>query len=339
MSDPQIPAALAPVVVGVHALHDFMPHPMHRDLGAVKRRRRDRHVEMRAPASPSTTARAAPTTPSRPADFATIYNLNPLFTAGYRGAGQTIVGHRGHEHQERLRRRRRSARRSASRATRARSRRCSPTGKTTCKSPGVNAAEGEAALDAEWAGSSAPDAAIELASCADTSDGVRRAHRRPEPDQRREPAEDHEHQLRRVRVRERRRANASYVSTYEQAAARGRLGLRLRRGRRGGELRRGRGLRDARHLRERVRLHAVQRRRRRHRLHGRTTTRRTAGPRSPRTGTRRNGTTYSSALSYIPEIPWNDSCASKLIYSARQGTRRRTARRASARAPRARPTT
>jgi subtilase family serine protease len=28
-----------------------------------------------------------------------------------------------------------------------------------------------------------------------------------------------------------------------------------------------------------------------------------------------NGATYGSALSYIPEIPWNDSCASKLIYS------------------------
>src|SRR5262249_36671984 len=26
-----------------------------------------------------------------------------------------------------------------------------------------------------------------------------------------------------------------------------------------------------------------------------------------------NGTTYGSALSYVPEIPWNDSCASKLI--------------------------
>lgn len=28
-----------------------------------------------------------------------------------------------------------------------------------------------------------------------------------------------------------------------------------------------------------------------------------------------NATTYGSALSYVPEIPWNDSCASELIYS------------------------
>ena len=37
MSDPQIPEELAKAVVGVHALHDFMPHPMHKDRGAVKR--------------------------------------------------------------------------------------------------------------------------------------------------------------------------------------------------------------------------------------------------------------------------------------------------------------
>ena len=30
MSDPQIPAALAPVVVGVKGLHNFLPHPLHR---------------------------------------------------------------------------------------------------------------------------------------------------------------------------------------------------------------------------------------------------------------------------------------------------------------------
>src|SRR5580658_4620161 len=37
MGEPQIPTALARVVVGVHALHDFMPRSMHKDLGAVRR--------------------------------------------------------------------------------------------------------------------------------------------------------------------------------------------------------------------------------------------------------------------------------------------------------------
>ena len=65
MSDPSIPAALAPVVVGIHALHDFMPHPLHRDLGAATRSRGDRRVDQaRHRTSPSTTARAARTTPS-----------------------------------------------------------------------------------------------------------------------------------------------------------------------------------------------------------------------------------------------------------------------------------
>jgi hypothetical protein len=38
-----------------------------------------------------------------------------------------------------------------------------------CGDPGKNGAEGEAALDAEWAGAVAPDATVHLASCADTT--------------------------------------------------------------------------------------------------------------------------------------------------------------------------
>jgi len=37
MSDPQIPAALAPVVVGVKALHNFFPRPLHRMGSKVTR--------------------------------------------------------------------------------------------------------------------------------------------------------------------------------------------------------------------------------------------------------------------------------------------------------------
>src|ERR1700722_5209377 len=37
MRDPQIPAALAPVVVGVKALHNFFPRPLHRMGGLVTR--------------------------------------------------------------------------------------------------------------------------------------------------------------------------------------------------------------------------------------------------------------------------------------------------------------
>ncbi len=61
MSDPQIPAALAPAVVGVVSLHDFVPRPMHklhRDYSFT---------------SGGYTYEAV-----TPADLATIYNLNPL---------------------------------------------------------------------------------------------------------------------------------------------------------------------------------------------------------------------------------------------------------------------
>src|SRR5208337_5369945 len=72
MSDPQIPAALAPAVVGVVSLHDFTPRPMHKPR-------------------PNYTVASGAYQLVVPADLATIYNLNPLFGAGYSGQGQTIV--------------------------------------------------------------------------------------------------------------------------------------------------------------------------------------------------------------------------------------------------------
>src|SRR5208337_4792729 len=39
----------------------------------------------------------------------------------------------------------------------------------TCTDPGVTPDDGEATIDVEWASAAAPNAAIELASCADTS--------------------------------------------------------------------------------------------------------------------------------------------------------------------------
>src|SRR5208282_4251405 len=78
MSDPRIPAALAPAVVGVVSLNNFMPHPL------IKSR----------PAYTFTGCGSITGSDCYavvPADLATIYNLNPLFTAGYSGQGQTVV--------------------------------------------------------------------------------------------------------------------------------------------------------------------------------------------------------------------------------------------------------
>ena len=150
MSDPSIPAALAPAVEGIVSLNDFRPHPMYR-------RRTD-----------FTTSSGYQL--MVPADLATIYNFNPLFAAGYSGKGQTIVTVEDTNLYTTadwttfrsvlgL-----SAYSSGSLTT------VHPTGTGgTCTNPGVNADDGEAAIDVEWASAAAPNAAIELASCADTS--------------------------------------------------------------------------------------------------------------------------------------------------------------------------
>jgi subtilase family serine protease len=110
ISDPEIPAALAPVVAGVKALHDFTPRPLHRlgaqatfdsATGGWKRAASENDAELLK--TPTVSGAAHPelgiTTGSSlvedvtPYDFATIYNVQPLWNAGTRidGTGQTIA--------------------------------------------------------------------------------------------------------------------------------------------------------------------------------------------------------------------------------------------------------
>ena len=155
MSDPRIPAALSKVIAGVYSLNDFMPQKM------LKKRKQ------------FTTGNSDWPYLIAPADLATLYNLNPAFAAGYTGTGQTIVvvedtnvyttadwntfrstfGLTGYTN---------GSFTEVSPAKPA-------TGGATCTNPGVNSDEDEAMLDAEWAGASAPNASIELASCKDGS--------------------------------------------------------------------------------------------------------------------------------------------------------------------------
>jgi len=126
MSDPQIPAALAPVVVSVRNLANFFPRPMHRMGQTVGR---DPKTGKWARPFPNAAAAAANSaafgaashrpllnaTPNAsgvtpqfgvngssegysylvedvgPWDFATIYNLTPLWSNGIDGTGQTIA--------------------------------------------------------------------------------------------------------------------------------------------------------------------------------------------------------------------------------------------------------
>ena len=168
--EPSVPTALAGIVSGV-PLSDFFPHPLVRGGRSFRRDNKTRkltQVSRSADALPSffVDYEGAEYQLVTPGDIAKIYNLNPLWSAGYRGQGQTIAvvedslmkasdvasfrqqfglsGYAGTFTQELV------------------------SGPHPCLNPGKSKAETEAALDAEWAGATAPDAAVILAGCADT---------------------------------------------------------------------------------------------------------------------------------------------------------------------------
>ena len=105
MSDPQIPMALEPVVLGPKALHNFIPRPLHRTGAAVKLNRETGKWERaESPNLISSGVRpefgitncggaACLIEDVAPYDFATIYNVLPLWNASTPivGTGQTIA--------------------------------------------------------------------------------------------------------------------------------------------------------------------------------------------------------------------------------------------------------
>jgi Pro-kumamolisin, activation domain len=99
-SDPQIPVALAPVVLGVERLNDFRPKAFHHNFGAVKMTMPGRKITAINPKPQFTFANNSCGTGSNcyglgPYDFATIYSLpwatnaNPVGAGS--GAGETIA--------------------------------------------------------------------------------------------------------------------------------------------------------------------------------------------------------------------------------------------------------
>jgi len=86
-SDPQIPAALAPVVTGFASLHNFHPKPMHHVVGEFSKPVSGEIVSNVSPQFTTSSGRFA----IGPADFATIYNVQPLWNAGTDGTGQHIA--------------------------------------------------------------------------------------------------------------------------------------------------------------------------------------------------------------------------------------------------------
>ena len=86
-TNPEIPAALAPAVAGVVSLNDFGLHPMHRLFGPVLKKKGSSRVTPQLSFSDNGTELYAVS----PYDFATMYNVLPLWNAGITGAGQSIA--------------------------------------------------------------------------------------------------------------------------------------------------------------------------------------------------------------------------------------------------------
>jgi subtilase family serine protease len=298
MTDPQIPAALSRAVVGIVSLHDFSPRPM------------------RTPRTDYTFTSGGSTFQALvPADLATIYNLNPLFSAGVSGQGQTVVVIEDTNVFTTTDWTTFRSRLGLSTFTGGSFTQVHPaplTGTNNCRNPGdVVGNDGEAILDAEWASAAAPSAAIELASCADTTttfggliaiQNLINASSSP-------PA------IMSVSYGECEAvngatANAAFVSAYQQAAAEG-VSVFVSSGDEGA------ASCDA---DEAKATHGIG-------VSGFASTPYNVAVGGTDFGDSFAGTnatywnstntaTFGSARSYIPEIPWNDSCASTLLTTA-----------------------
>jgi subtilase family serine protease len=169
-SDPQIPAALAPVVKGVRSLHNFRAKPMLRNLGSF---RRTESGEIR-PLFTYTDANGQ-FFGLGPADFATIYSVPSTIT----GTGQSIaiVGRSNINLQDVADFRTMFGLQPYATTCTGVPGQCSLTVVLNGPDPGlVDGDETEADLDVEWAGAVAPGATIDFVVTENTqtdgTDGV-----------------------------------------------------------------------------------------------------------------------------------------------------------------------
>jgi subtilase family serine protease len=163
VNDPQIPEALAPVITGIVSMHDFRPRSM---------------AKIRPKFTFGTcTAFGNCTYAIVPGDIATIYNLNPLFSQGLSGQGQTIVLiedsdlFNGNNDWNSFRSTFGLNVYSGSLTT---THPAPPSGSfQNCADPGILATptftDFEVAVDVDYATAAAPSAALQVAACQDTA--------------------------------------------------------------------------------------------------------------------------------------------------------------------------
>ncbi|HUA18058.1 MAG TPA: S53 family peptidase [Bryobacteraceae bacterium] len=291
ISDPRIPEALAPVVAGVVSLHDFWP------------------LSMRMPARPQYGLEFDLVVP---ADLATIYDLNPAFAAGYTGQGQTIALLEDSNLYD-------TADWEIFRKTFGLSSYTSGSlttvnpapshGSSNCSDPGATGDDVEATLDAEWASAAAPNAAIQMATCANTTttpgfliaalNTINAGH----------PPEILSLSYGFCEASNGASANAAYNSAYQQAVTEG-VSVFVAAGDSGAAgcdqgysaATHGIGVSSTSSTPYNVAVGGTD----------------FADSSQHSNGTywgSTNSSTYGSALSYIPEIPWNDSCAGSILAS------------------------
>lgn len=166
-SDPQIPAALTPVVAGVASLNSFTKHPLSHFIGSYSKVTHELSA-----AQPEFTFSGGCTQSGNcyavgPYDFATIYNVLPLWneTPAVDGTGQTIaiVGRSNINMND---------------VTTFRSLFGLPANNPNIilngPDPGIGFDEGEADIDVQWSGAVAKNATIDfvVSQSTETSDGV-----------------------------------------------------------------------------------------------------------------------------------------------------------------------
>ncbi len=312
--DPAIPAALAPIVYGIHGLHDFFPQPLVKPLGPVRRIGHSGEWELVDPPPQYTISGTSTDYALAPADLATIYGFPSGYPSSTAGAGQTIAVVED------------SMILNASDIATFRTdfglpaaptlSQTQPSGADPCTNPGYNSAEGEAALDVEWSGAAAPGATIELAACADTTTifgplaAVQNLVNAASPP----PIISMSYGV--CEAQNGNAVNQSVVSTYQQAAAEG-ISVFVSAGDSGaalcdavwGDSYANLGLSVNGYGSTPYNVSA-----------GGTDFMDTydslkGGPAVTQYWSSSNTSTYGSAKSYIPEIPWNNSCAGSLLYT------------------------
>jgi subtilase family serine protease len=288
MSDPQIPEALAPVVTGIVSLHDFRPR------------------SLKKPA-PRYSLEAEIIVPD---DLATIYDLKPAFAAGFTGKGQTIAvleDSNLYNTEDWYNFRKVFALTSYTAGSLSTINPAPPHGTSNCSDPGSNGDDDEATLDAEWASAAAPDARIEVVACANTATTAGPAIATQNIINSSHPPSIISISYIACEAANGAAMNAAQNSAYQQAVAEG-LSVFVASGDAGAAscdmdapvATHGIGVNSLASTPYNVAVGGTD--------FGDTYQHTNSTYWGPT-----NSATYGSALSYIPEIPWNDSCAGSLL--------------------------